>query len=452
MSRTGPFTWRRAVLLCRETEQAKPKEGAKRPGLFSAQSAMEDRMKKFTGLALAIAVALTTPVALHAPAAFAQKQAKGPTVSAKMAKPLIEIQKLIGAKDFAGALEKINAANAMSAKTPYDQFVINEMGFQSAMSIQNMPVAYQFLEANIDSEFLGEADRPKRIEALYVGNRDLKNWAGAEKFAMRSPRKLELLQDLAVSRYNDKDVAGAASVLDRAIAESSGKPDERLLRLRYRFAFETEDTAGQRRLMEQLAMLYSKPEYWHDILVPLQDQKGATTRLKFEVYRLMRQTGAMLRPNLFYDMAESAMSDVGLPGEAVTTLERAIKENRFTNANELSTANTLLSSGRTRAAADQKGLAQFEKEAKAAKAGEADVQLGRAFLSYGQADKAVEAIRRGLGKGSVRNMDEANISLGAALFATGNKADAKTAFQAVKGPGFADLARYWIMYLEQNPA
>ena len=46
--------------------------------------------------------------------------------------------------------------------------------------------------------------------------------------------------------------------------------------------------------------------------------------------------------------------------------------------------------------------------------GDSDVKLGAAYLSYGENDKAIEALQRGIGKGGVKDPDEAGLLLGIA--------------------------------------
>jgi hypothetical protein len=110
---------------------------------------------------------------------------------------------------------------------------------------------------------------------------------------------------------------------------------------------------------------------------------------------------------------------------------------------------SLLAESKRLVAIDQKTLPQFEKEAVAAKAGEADVKLGEAFLSYDQPAKGLEAIQRGIGKGGVKNLDEANLSLGRAYILAKNNAEALKAFALVTTPEYAQLAQLWSIYAGQ---
>ena len=85
------------------------------------------------------------------------------------------------------------------------------------------------------------------------------------------------------------------------------------------------------------------------------------------------------------------------------------------------------------------GLAKAERDAAAGATGDAQVTVGQAFLSYGQAEEAVVAIQAGIKKGSLTSAPEAQLALGMALLKAGNKPEARRAFSAIKGDG--DLER-----------
>jgi hypothetical protein len=68
------------------------------------------------------------------------------------------------------------------------------------------------------------------------------------------------------------------------------------------------------------------------------------------------------------------------------------------------------------------------------------VRLGQAYLSFDQYDKAAEAIQRGIGKGSLKQPEEAQILLGIAQLKRKNADEASKAFKAIKG-GDAKLTR-----------
>ena len=81
--------------------------------------------------------------------------------------------------------------------------------------------------------------------------------------------------------------------------------------------------------------------------------------------------------------------------------------------------------------------------------GEVDVKVGLGFFSTGDYAQAVEAIRRGIGKGGVERLDDANLLLGAALLELGKRDEARSAFEAAKaaapaGSYLGRIADLWI--------
>jgi lipopolysaccharide biosynthesis regulator YciM len=101
---------------------------------------------------------------------------------------------------------------------------------------------------------------------------------------------------------------------------------------------------------------------------------------------------------------------------------------------------------KTAVANDKGTLDKQDAAARAKPTGDSDVKLGAAYLSYGENDKAIEAIQRGLSKGSVKDTDEAGLLLGIAYLRANNKAEATKAFQTVtKNPTMARIAKLWLL-------
>jgi tetratricopeptide (TPR) repeat protein len=88
----------------------------------------------------------------------------------------------------------------------------------------------------------------------------------------------------------------------------------------------------------------------------------------------------------------------------------------------------------------------------ASKVGEPDLRVGKTYYGLGQFDKAVEAYKRGIAKGSLRSVEEAQILLGIALVRAKKPGDALAAFRAVKSakaggsdPKFVRLSNLWAL-------
>ena len=71
-------------------------------------------------------------------------------------------------------------------------------------------------------------------------------------------------------------------------------------------------------------------------------------------------------------------------------------------------------------------------------------------LSYGMYDEAIGALQRGIKKGGVTDLDEAQISLGMAYLKKGQKDLARQAFRSVKDDSkWHDLAEMWEIRSQQ---
>ncbi len=81
--------------------------------------------------------------------------------------------------------------------------------------------------------------------------------------------------------------------------------------------------------------------------------------------------------------------------------------------------------------------------------GEVDVKVGLGFYSTGDYAQAVDVIRRGIAKGGVSRLDDANLLLGASLLELGKQDEARAAFEAAKaaapaGSPLGRIADLWI--------
>jgi len=76
------------------------------------------------------------------------------------------------------------------------------------------------------------------------------------------------------------------------------------------------------------------------------------------------------------------------------------------------------------------------------------VQVGAAYISYGQNDKAVAALTKGIAKGGLKSPDEANLLLGIAQLRQRNSSAAQQSFDKVassSNSGYARLGKLWAL-------
>jgi tetratricopeptide (TPR) repeat protein len=401
---------------------------------------------------VALAVTLAVGGSLLTSSAFAAEQK--PSVSKAAIKPISEGQKAIQAKKFEEALTKLNEVDGIANRTPYDTYAAAQLRAYALSQLGRTAEAVPFYVAELESGFMpaDDASRISRgVTQLYYQAKDYaKTVEWGQKTLTAGYGDADTWFFIAHAQYFQKHYAEAAQVVNDYLADAlkkGEKPRENPLLVLLQAGAQSKDNTVILKGLELLVQHYPKTEYWRDLLVTVRDAAGrgtASENYTFNIYRLMRETGTLKDSTDFLEMAQLGVSQ-GSPGEAGDALRRGSAASAFSTESEKSAAAKLQQTSKGLEDADRAGLAKFETEAKGAKGGEGDVRLGQAFLSYDQADKALEAIQRGIGKGSLRNADEAQILLGIALLRLNRKADAAMAFAAVKGTDarFGNLARLW---------
>lgn len=377
-------------------------------------------------------------------AAAAPKQKLSPTVG----KPLVAAQAAMNAKNWDEALVQIQAAQAVEPKTPYDAFMIDELGWYIQLQKKDFAQSAAALERVLATEFIAEADRPQRLRALTQMYLQTKDYAKAVQYGtaylQTTPGDTELALQLAQAKYLSDDFAGAKAAAEQIIA-AGGKPPEGALLLALRANYETKNDAGTTAALEGLVRHYPQPKYWEDLLnnqlFRTKDDRGLRA-----LYRLMDDTGTLDKGDEFTEMGTSLITG-GFPNEAKQVLERAIATNTL-DSQAKTRAQADLERARSGAAADAKDLPNAEKQLAAAKSANEMIAIGKLYFSAGDYPKAADAIQRGLAKGGATDAEDANLLLGIALSRAGNTTDALAAFNAVKTPGLAEVARLWKLKLE----
>jgi hypothetical protein len=151
----------------------------------------------------------------------------------------------------------------------------------------------------------------------------------------------------------------------------------------------------------------------------------------------------MKQPDQFKEMAQIAL-DQGLPAEAQSVIEQGMATKVFTEKRQLDLMMRLLKKAQAEVVTDKAALPAREAAARAAPTGDSLVKLGASYLSYGENDKAIDAINRGVAKGKLTQPDEAGMLLGISYLRNQNKPEAAKAFDTVKqDPTMARIAKLW---------
>jgi len=415
---------------------------------------MRSTVKFFAALALSAAIVLGAAGV----AVAADKEPPKQSVSKAVAKPLKAAQDAMNAKDYQGALAKLKEVEGLSGKTPYDEYLMNEMYGFTYVRLNDYPNAAKYLETGLNSGLLDQAEVPNRVKALAQVNYQIKNYDKAVEFGTRSlktsPGDDDMATLVAQAYYIKNDFKGTEKFVDEYVDEQikSGKqPKEQTLQLLMSACVKQDNQECTTHALEQLVAYYPKTEYWQNLLYSMFQQQGQTEKSLLHVYRLASEVDVLKRPEDYTEYAQLAI-EAGSPGEAVNILQKGLQKNVFSDARALDKNKRLLDSAKTQAASDKAGLDKIASDAAAAKTGDKDVSVGLAYLGYQEYDKAVTALQRGLGKPGVQNEAEARLLLGIAQLGAGKKDEAQKSFKAVKGdPKLEHLANLWSLHARQAP-
>jgi len=383
--------------------------------------------------------------------ALAQDACTGkPKLGKKVEKPLGVSQKARDTKDWATMLEKAKEADAVpDEKTEFDKFWIHELQGVAYANLKQYQNAVKELDASYNSVCMPEEQKAQRLSLLMKLSYQNKDYPKAIEYGKKAWANGDTEDGMYLGNayYIQNDFENTRTVMRDVIKklEDSGKtPDEPSYRILQSACLQLKDNDCIVEQIEKLVVHYPKPKYWTDLIDSLL-RASKSDRELLNILRLADGANAMSDGSQYIEMAQLAMGQ-GLPGEAQAALEKGTQKGAFTEARDKDHATRLLAEAQQAVALDKSTLDKQDASAKAKPTGDADVKLGAAYLSYGQNDKAIEALQRGIGKGGVKNPDEAGLLLGIAYVRTNNKAEATKAFQTVnKDPGMARIAKYWLM-------
>ena len=384
--------------------------------------------------------------------AAAADQPSGPTVSRALAKPLKAAQEAMQAKNWDAVLTNLKEAQtAPGEKSPYDNFVINQMlGFVYVQK-QDYASAAPALEAAAQSQYATPEQQRGWLRAVMNSYFAQKNYAKTvevgEQALKHGVTDTDTYTTIADSQSKLGDWKNAAATIQQVV-EHENKPDKKLLEFQWNCYVKVNDSADAGKVIEKLVTYYPEPDYWLNALAPLSRMDIKDAHLQLNVYRLMNDVGVLKRPTDYAEMAELAL-DQGYPGETQAILEKAFAQGIFTEQRDKDRYQHLLDGVKQRAAADLAQLGSGEKDATAAPTGDAYLRLGAAYLSFGQNDKALAAITKGIDKGNVKSADEAHLLLGIAKLRAKNATEAERDFDKVSmssNTAYARLGRLWALH------
>jgi hypothetical protein len=366
------------------------------------------------------------------------------------------IKPLMDAKNYTEVQSRITQADAITAKTPYEDYVTNRMKLSLASATSNDQMAMTALEAIIASNRLKGAEQAEFIQALANYHYNAKNYPKAiewfKRYQKESPTPEKVRPSLVRSYYLSNDFAATKAELMPLIAASEAAgtpPSQEDLRLLASAAIKMKDDPTYLVALEKLAAYYPTDEIRADLL-----NRGVARKAGFDpqtnminVYRTESFAVKTMGADEYVDLAELSLA-AGFPTEAKKAMDAGFAANVLGTGANAAKHKALRDKATKGAADDAKNIAAGEASANKAKSGAGLVNLGWAYATMDQYDKGIGLIQQGIAKGGLKSPEEAKLRLGMAQARAGKKADAIATFQTIKGgAGAGDLAKYWIMVL-----
>lgn len=372
-------------------------------------------------------------------------------IGPKVGKPMKAAQEAIEKKQWDQALAKIAEADSVSGKTAFEQYQINEFKGYVLLQQRKYGEVAAIYEQNLKSGKMPAEQVNDRLKALVQLNTASRNYPKVIEFGeqwMKADGKdIDTQVLIGQAYYLQKDYKNTVDIMKGTIsaAEKAGKKvDENWLQMLRSAQQNIGDTEGANATMEKLVRMYPKTEYWDFLLSSRMRQKNSD-RVTLNLLRLAKQVGVLDTPDEYTELAEMLL-EAGLPGEAKAVMEAGYKAKVFetTDKARADRYTRRLNEATAAASRDLESLPAAERDAQKSATGQGDVALGMAYSSFGQYEKAVAALAKGIEKGGVRDPEQAQMMLGIALLKVGKEAEAIQAFDRITtDPQMKDVARLW---------
>jgi tetratricopeptide (TPR) repeat protein len=423
----------------------------------------EPSMTRFSSvsraLLAAVSVAALTALPMTAALAKEKKQEAGKApATGKMTKEvhklMVEVDKAMKASDFATAKTNLFAADAIPTKNSYDMWLISQYLFDLGKKTNDTAMVNNSFERMVSNEFLPKQYTPGTLnygtvtQSLFNIEYNKKNYPNAiawgEKYLEANPGDGNFLGELVKIALISKDYVKAETLTLRSISASkaAGQKPSEFQYTALAEVYQTQKSPKFNQALRDLISAYPTPKNWKFLLQDFQIRTKMTDKSGLDLYRLMYATGMLDSQADILDYAFTAF-DAGFASESQRIIETNMASGKIGKGS--ADAKDTLVRAKSAIASDVP-LAQQEAKAAAAKTGDQDLFVGNTYIGLGNYAKAVDILKRAIGKG-VRDKNSANLKLGIAQLMSGDVAAAKTSFAAVAGDAKQnELASYWSLF------
>lgn len=408
---------------------------------------MSFRLSRVALLASAI---FCMPACLSASSAALAEDVLGP----KVGKSLQAAQTALSGHNYDKAMAAVNEADAVSGKTDYETYTINQMRAAVAAQSGDVAAASAAYDKLIASPRTPKAAKAQMLMAEATMAYTAKDYphavTGIERYLKEAGPNQQMETLLVQAYYLQNDFKNAARVqqvmIDEAL-KAKKTPAESQLQLLATCQAQLKDMAGMTHTYVLLATYYPKPEYWAQLLHGLVTNPKIPPALQLDVYRIRLAAGNLTAAADFMDASEIAMQ-MGMPQVALDILNAGYAQGAL-GKDAGAPRQAKLKALVVKTIEDKKAsIAADEAAAAKAPSGNALITVGYNYVTFGQVDKGLDLIKQGIAKGPF-DVNVAKLRLGEAQMTAGQNADAIATFDTVEGDnGAKDIAQLWSLKLK----
>ncbi len=401
-------------------------------------------------MACALAAPLAWSQTAAAPASAASAPAV-PAIRAELRTLLLDAQTLINEKKFPQVKEKLQLANALADKSPYETYVTARVQLSVAIAEDDAPNANKLLEQVLQLNTTGAWLKPEEtlplMQAVGITYYRIKDYAQSAAWMDRNIKAGgtdQAVKDTRVQAYLlAGNLARGSELINEEItaSELAKKPPpkaylENLAQARNNL----KDTAGYTRALELLVQYYPSKEHWRSVINRLWGRSDLATRLQLDVFRLAFYTGTPEEATDYTEYIDFA-SKAGFSGEALRAYELGVTAGQLGGTDAHKKLRAKLTQENEQ---DRKTMVADTAAALKKPDGLALFNIGLNMVGMQQFEKGVELMEKGIAKGIARRPEDARLRLGVAYIQAGQNDKALQTLASVSGPeGLTELVRYW---------
>ena len=367
--------------------------------------------------------------------------------SQKAMKALVDLQKAVNANDTANIPAKLAAAQAV-ATTKEDRYLVARLQLKAAVAANDTATMSSAIDAVASSGVASQADVAKLYRGLggtlYNAKQYDKAIAAYNRAVALDPADYDSMGLIAESHLAAGQKAEAASAFQRAIQARTAagqKAEEDLYKRSVQLAYDARSPNAIQAARDWVAA-YPSANSWHNAVAIYRNMGQPDTEGTLDLLRLLQAAGALSTPGDYALFAEASADQLNF-NEAQTVLDAGIAAKVVNPATPQ--FRDMLNVLKVKAKATP---ADLEAAAKMSPNAQNLLRIGDRYYAMGNYSKAAEIYRQVVGKPGA-DKDVANLHLGMALARGGDKAGATAALNSVTG-GRADIAKFWLLYLQQH--